>query len=163
MTKPNIINSPVGRAFLSVSRSESLARAMGINLLKYRLLAFILSSVYAMIAGALYIASYTSSNATSWTSALGSNILVAVIIGGTAKPAGIFLGCAVMFGLNVGVLSNIEFFARNSTAASLFMGILIILIVMKYPAGLMGFLESIKAKARGFFMKRRLKKYGPEQ
>lgn len=159
----NIINSPTGRAFLAMSRSESLAQAMGIKLLKYRVLAFVIATVYAMLAGALYIASLTSSSASSWTSVLSMNILVAVILGGTAKPAGVLMGSAVMFGLNLAVLSNIEFFARNSTASSFFMGILIILIVMKYPGGLMWFLASVKNGVRKFFAQRRLNKYGPDE
>lgn len=159
----NVINSPSGRALLAMMRSESLAKAMGISILKYRLFAFTISTVYAMIAGALYIASLTSGNATTFTASLGMNLMVAVILGGTAYPAGVFIGCLVYFALNMAVLSNIEFFARNSTAATFLMGILIIVIVMKYPGGLMWFLNSIKSKISTFIYKRRMKKYGPDE
>lgn len=47
----NLIRSPIGRALLSVKNSTSAAQAMGINLMKYRVLAFVISTVYAAIAG----------------------------------------------------------------------------------------------------------------
>ena len=43
----NLIRSPIGRALLSVKNSTSAAQAMGINLMKYRVLAFVISTVYA--------------------------------------------------------------------------------------------------------------------
>lgn len=45
----NLIRSPIGRALLSVKNSTSAAQAMGINLMKYRVLAFVISTVYAAI------------------------------------------------------------------------------------------------------------------
>ncbi len=51
----NLIRSPIGRALLSVKNSTSAAQAMGINLMKYRVLAFVISTVYAAIAGLMYM------------------------------------------------------------------------------------------------------------
>ncbi|MDR1735952.1 MAG: branched-chain amino acid ABC transporter permease [Oscillospiraceae bacterium] len=159
----NVINSTIGRAMLGMSQSESLAQAMGIHLLKYRVLAFVIATVYAMVSGALYIASIASSSPYTWTTTLAMNILVAVIIGGTAKPVGVIAGSFLMFCLDLAILDNIPFFANNPTAAVFFMGFLIILIVMKYPGGLMWMLTSLKQKTQTFFYMRRLKKYGPDE
>ncbi len=46
----NLIRSPVGRALLSIKNSTSAAQAMGVSLMKYRLLAFVISTVYAAVA-----------------------------------------------------------------------------------------------------------------
>ena len=50
----NLMNSPTGRAMLAMKNSTSAAQAFGISLLKYRLLAFIISIVYAAVAGLLH-------------------------------------------------------------------------------------------------------------
>ncbi|MDR1693246.1 MAG: branched-chain amino acid ABC transporter permease [Oscillospiraceae bacterium] len=159
----NIINSSIGRAMLGMSQSESLAQAMGIYLLKYRVLAFVVATVYSMLAGALYVASISSSSPYTWTTALSMNILVAVIIGGTAKPAGVIAGSFIMFCLDLAILKSIPFFVENPTFSVFFMGILIILIVMKYPGGLMWMLASLKYRLQTFRTMRRLKKYGPDE
>ena len=47
----NLINSPTGRAMLAMKNSTAAAQAMGISLLKYRLLAFVICSIYSVLAG----------------------------------------------------------------------------------------------------------------
>ena len=84
----NIINSPMGRAMLAMASSESLAQAMGIKLLKYRVLAFVIATVYALLAGVLYVSYMQSSIYATWSSGLAMNILIAVCLGGTATPSG---------------------------------------------------------------------------
>ncbi|MDR2991687.1 MAG: branched-chain amino acid ABC transporter permease [Burkholderiaceae bacterium] len=49
-----ITGSLVGRSFVAVRNSEALAQAIGINLRKTKMLAFVLSVIYAGCAGALY-------------------------------------------------------------------------------------------------------------
>jgi branched-chain amino acid transport system permease protein len=50
----NIARTRVGRAFIAVRDNDVAAHIMGINVLKYKLLAFFLSGLYAGIAGALF-------------------------------------------------------------------------------------------------------------
>ncbi|MDR1735747.1 MAG: branched-chain amino acid ABC transporter permease [Oscillospiraceae bacterium] len=159
----NIINSPMGRAMLSMSNSESLAQAMGINLLKYRLLAFIVATVFSMLSGVLYISYMQSSIYATWTSGLAMNILIAVILGGTAKPAGVLIGSFVIFTVDYAFLKNIEFFQKNPQASLFFNGIVIILIIAKYPGGLIRLLGSIRNGAKQTAAKVRLYRYGPEK
>jgi len=45
----NLINSPTGRAMLAMKNSTSAAQAMGISLMKFRLLAFVIATVYAAV------------------------------------------------------------------------------------------------------------------
>ncbi|SFQ05415.1 branched-chain amino acid ABC transporter permease [Variovorax sp. 770b2] len=49
-----IVNSLVGRTFLAIRNGEELAEALGINLMRNKLLAFLVSVFYAGIAGGLY-------------------------------------------------------------------------------------------------------------
>jgi branched-chain amino acid transport system permease protein len=50
----NIVRSRIGRAFLAVRDNDLAAEMMGISLMKYKLLAFFLSSLYAGVAGSLW-------------------------------------------------------------------------------------------------------------
>lgn len=158
----NIINSPAGRALLAMNNSESLAQAMGISILKYRVFAFVIATEYALLAGAMYIAYMRASNATTWVLTLGLNILSAVILGGGVKPAGAIAGSFVLFGLDLAILKNIPFFQKNSSASLIFSGILIILIVVKYPGGLTRMLFNIRVAAKKMVARRRVQKYGEE-
>lgn len=159
----NTINSPMGRAMLAMSNSEPLAQAMGVNLLKYRILAFVIATVYALLAGVLYISYMQSSVAATWTSTLAMNILIAACLGGTASPAGVMAGSFVVFTIDYAFLKNIVFFQRYPQASMLLSGILIIIIIAKYPGGLIRLLGSLKGNVQNLMKKRRLYKYGPEE
>ncbi len=144
----NIINSPTGRAMLAMKNSSSAAQAMGISILKYRLLAFIMATVYAMIGGALYISYNRASDPTSWTLSLSLNILAAVIIGGSRSIWGVLLGSFVIFGLDLAVLKNIAFFNNYPGSSMIFSGVLIIIIVMFYPGGLVRLFNDISTRVK---------------
>jgi branched-chain amino acid transport system permease protein len=49
-----IVHSLLGRAFIAIRNSEDLAETLGINLMRTKVLAFVLSTFYAGLAGALY-------------------------------------------------------------------------------------------------------------
>ena len=159
----NIINSPMGRAMLAMASSESLAQAMGIRLLKYRVLAFVIATVYALLAGVLYVSYMQSSIYATWSSSLAMNILIAVCLGGTASPSGVMIGSFVMFTINSAFLQNIPFFQTYPQASLFFNGILIIIIIAKYPGGLVRLLGSIKNGVKRLYVKGRTYKYGPEE
>ena len=49
-----IVRSLLGRTFVAIRNSDELAEALGINLMRNKVLAFMLSVVYAGVAGGLY-------------------------------------------------------------------------------------------------------------
>jgi branched-chain amino acid transport system permease protein len=149
----NIIKSPTGRAMLAIKNSDSAAQAMGINILKYRLLAFVLSTVYAVIGGILYMGYWEFSVPTSWSLALSLNILAAVIVGGSRSIYGIILGVFMIFGLNQAFLQQISFFQQHPDITLIFNGLLIIVVVMFYPGGLIRLLQSLKYRLVNFSKK----------
>ena len=158
----NIINSPTGRAMLAMYASEPLAQAMGISLLKYRVLAFILATVYAMLAGALLISSMGAAGPLSWTFMLSLNLLAVVILGGSAKPSGVMLGAFFVFALDLTVLRNIPFFVQFPQAIIILTGILMIVIFARFPGGLTRVVLEIRNALLKLYMKWRLYRYGPE-
>ncbi len=163
----NIIKSPTGRALLAMKNSDSAAQSMGISLLKYRLLAFIVSTVYAVLAGILYMANTKFSIPTTWSLSFSLNILAAVIVGGAQSIAGIIMGTFMIFGLNSAVLQNIPFFQNNPAVIVIFNGVLIILVVMFYPGGLIRLFHAIKAWISKTFRKLKHKwkvyRYGEDE
>ena len=150
----NLIKSPTGRAMLALKNSSSAAQAMGVSMLKYRLTAFVLATVFAVVAGYMYMLFYQSSYADIWTLSLSLNILAAVVVGGAFNVWGVFAGTFLIFGFDLAFLQNIQFFQQNSNASIIFSGALIILVVMFYPGGISQMLVNIK----NWYNERRSKK-----
>jgi len=144
----NLTKSPVGRAMLSMKNSESAAQTMGVSSLKYRLFAFIVSSVFAMIAGFLYMLYHRYSEPTKWTINLSLNVLASVVIGGTGSIWGILIGTYFVFSLNDTLLTNFTFFQQNPNAFIFLTGTLMILVVMFYPGGISQLIFTIKYKGK---------------
>ena len=159
----NLINSPTGRAMLAMKNSTSAAQAMGISLLKYRLLAFVISTIYAAIGGMLYImltTAISTSSSTFLALSMSLNILGAVIVGGSKSLWGTSLGVVLIFGLQSIFFVNIPFFQQHPEFMNIVSGALIVLVVMFYPGGLAQLYQEIKLKIKGIIAKRRAKKYG---
>lgn len=142
----NIIKSPTGRALLAMKNSDSAAQSMGISLIKYRLLAFVISTVFAVLGGFLYLMHIKFSYPPQWSLNFSLEILAAVIVGGAQSIFGIILGVFLIFGLNLAVLNYIPFFSENPALIVIFNGVLIILVVMFYPGGLIRLLQLLKIK-----------------
>ena len=134
----NLINSPAGRAMLAMKNSTSAAQAMGISLMKYRLLAFVISTVFAAIGGLLYmmyVRTMTTATSTLLTLTTSLNILGAVIIGGAKSLWGTTFGVFIIYGIQSMFLSRIPFFIENPAFMTMVTGVLIILVVMFFPGG----------------------------
>lgn len=159
----NLINSPTGRAMLAMKNSTSAAQAMGISLLKYRLLAFVISTIYASIGGMLYmmLTSYVSVTSSTFLAlSMSLNILGAVIVGGSKSLWGTSIGVVLIYGLQTIFFVNIPFFQDNPEFMGLVSGILLVVVVMFYPGGLYQLFYELKAKIRSLRLKAKVKKYG---
>jgi len=153
----NIMKSPTGRALLAMRNSQSAAQAMGISIFKYRLLAFIVSTIYAMFAGVLYLAYNPSTFPADWGLNFSLLVLAAVIVGGSRSIYGILLGTFLIFGLNLALLQNRNnfggFFVEHSEITIMINGLLIILVIMFYRGGLIRLTKNIGMKIKQLFKK----------
>ncbi len=131
----NLVNSPTGRAMLSIKDSSSAAQAMGISVLKYRLLTFVLATVLAVIGGMLYMGYVRAIYPTEWSIGISLNVLAAVVIGGAKSIWGVSLGTIIIFGFERLILDPLNIQWLNN-ASMIINGLLIIIIVMFYPGGL---------------------------
>ena len=160
----NLMNSPTGRAMLAMKNSTSAAQAFGVSLLKYRLLSFIISIIYAVIAGVMFMLSekYVSHSGTQFTLSTSLNILAIVIIGGTKSIWGTIFGTFLIYGIESMFLINVPFFRENPDFIALLCGVLVILVVMFYPGGLSQLMLEIKLKLAKLRTKVREAKYGKD-
>ena len=87
-----IINSTYGRAFKAIRDDEIAAEAMGINLAKHKMQAFLISSFFAGVGGALLAMFQFSVQANAFTSTMTYEILLIVVIGGIGSVTGSIIG-----------------------------------------------------------------------
>ncbi|TCR75592.1 branched-chain amino acid ABC transporter permease [Rhizobium sp. BK376] len=126
-----ISRSQIGRRMLAVRDSELAATSIGIRIIRTKITAFIMSAVFAGIAGCLY--AYISGFVSPTTFNLfGSvNFLVAVILGGAGRTVGAWLGAAYI------VLVPEVFTALGYTNLfPLLGGFVLIAITLLLPGGL---------------------------
>lgn len=162
----NLINSPTGRAMLAMKNSTAAAQAMGINLIKYRLMSFVICTAYASITGVLLMMVVRSADATDPTGyyalITSLNILAAVIIGGYKSIWGAVFGTFIMYGIKLVIFNQIPFLADNSLIITLASGVLVIVIAMYYPGGLAQLLLEFKGKYKTFAKKVKEGIYGKD-
>jgi len=90
----NIISSYMGRAFIAIRDNDIAAEVIGVNLTRYKLLSFAISSFYTGVQGGLFglFIGYLEPNMFTFMEAI--TLFVAVIIGGLASVEGSIMGAA---------------------------------------------------------------------
>ena len=96
----NFMRSKHGRAVTAIRDNEIAARATGINVTKYKLLAFILSATFAGVAGVLYSYANYTVQSTKFGYNYSIEILVMVVLGGMGSINGSILAAALITWLN---------------------------------------------------------------
>jgi len=92
----NVIRSRVGRAFIAIRERDLTAQVLGIEMVRYKLIAFALGSFYAGIAGGLLAYFNQFVNPEQFGLLLSVFFLSAVIVGGMGSTLGAVLGAAFM-------------------------------------------------------------------
>jgi branched-chain amino acid transport system permease protein len=92
----NLVRTRDGRAFVAVRDQYLAAEIMGINLTRYRLLAFGVSSFFAGLAGALFAHWLGFVSAEGFTILLSVQFLGMIIIGGLGSVMGTLMGVAFL-------------------------------------------------------------------
>jgi len=96
----NYIRSKHGRAVTAIRDNEIAARATGINVTKYKLLAFTISAFFAGIAGVLYSFSNYNVQSAKFGYNYSIEILVMVVLGGMGSINGSIIAAALITFLN---------------------------------------------------------------
>jgi branched-chain amino acid transport system permease protein len=129
-----LLYSSYGRAILSVRENEIAAEAMGINIARYKIVAFVISSFFAGVAGGLYAHFNSLIEPNSFNFNRSVEAVIMVVIGGMGSISG-----AVIGGIIVTLLPEL-LRAVNEYRMVIFPLVLILLMLLR-PMGLMGHRE----------------------
>ena len=127
----NIISSYMGRAFIAIRDNDIAAEVIGVNLTRYKLLSFAISSFYTGVQGGLYglLLGYLEPNMFTFMESI--TLFVAVIIGGLASIEGSIMGAAF-------VILVPQLFSEYKEMVPVVYGVTILLILIFEPLGLNG-------------------------
>jgi branched-chain amino acid transport system permease protein len=153
-------DSKIGRAWTAIREDEMAAVAMGVPLVRMKLLAFAAGASFAGVMGVLFAASRTFVSPESFSFMQSIGVLSIVILGGLGSIPGVILGAAVVTVLNLQVLQGLSLYLsqlRQSDAVipiigfawknlstqldpakyqRMLFGIILVLMMIYRPAGL---------------------------
>jgi branched-chain amino acid transport system permease protein len=92
-------NSRLGRAWMALRDDEDVAQALGINLVRSKLLAYGLGAAFAGLAGSIFATMLTSVYPSSFQLLISINVLALIIVGGMGSLPGVVLGSIALIGL----------------------------------------------------------------
>jgi branched-chain amino acid transport system permease protein len=123
--------SRIGRAWIAIREDEVAAEAMGINTFRLKLLAFVLGSAWAGLAGVFFAAKMAFVSPESFTFFESVMILCMVVLGGMGSIPGIILGAFLLIALP-------EVFRDFQDYRMLAFGAALVLMMIFRPQGLLG-------------------------
>jgi len=137
-----LVHSLVGRTFIAVSQDDELTQSLGINTTVVKLVSFVISAMFAGVAGVLY-ATYNSVVSPDLANFIhGFNAFVFVVIGGVATMAGPFIGSLVMISLP-------ELLQAMAGLKTLFYGVILLCFIMFMPSGIVGLCKLFVSRLYG--------------
>lgn len=87
-----LVKSKVGRAIISVKNSEPVAASYGINVTAYKVMAFVISGIFAGLAGALFAFRTTNVVSNDFNFAIALLWVLMVVVGGLGNRTGVVIG-----------------------------------------------------------------------
>jgi branched-chain amino acid transport system permease protein len=129
-------HSRAGMAFQAIGQSDLLSEHLGINIGRYRILAFVVSCIFAALMGCLsaHYLHYTSPE--DWTIMQSLTIQIFMVVGGRGSPWGPIVGTVVLMALS-------EILRPTKEILPLVYGAILIPVILFYPRGLVGLPLSI--------------------
>ncbi|MHB1488734.1 MAG: branched-chain amino acid ABC transporter permease [Acidimicrobiales bacterium] len=101
-----LTRSKAGRAFAAIKADERAAAAFGVNVVGYKLLAFVVSGAMAGFAGALFAFASQQFNGNDFSFSLALTFVLMTVVGGAGSRAGVAIG-SVLFALLHNVLATL--------------------------------------------------------
>jgi branched-chain amino acid transport system permease protein len=131
VTIRNLIHSSYGRAFISIRDDEIAAEAMGVDTTRYKVLSFVISSMFAGIAGGLFghFQMYLHPNSFLFTTSF--YLIIMIVVGGLGTIEGAVLGAIL-------VTVTLELFRGFGAFRLVNFAVLLVIIMIYRPQGLLG-------------------------
>lgn len=130
-----VINSRVGLAFVALRDAEPLAKSLGVNEYKYKLIVFGISSFITGVMGAFYVHYSGMISPTILTTDRFLTVIAMVLFGGLGRFPGAALGAFAITFAN-------ELLRPTGEFRLLILGAIIVATMIYVPGGLVGILES---------------------
>jgi ABC-type branched-subunit amino acid transport system permease subunit len=122
-------NSRVGRAWEAMREDEIVSRAMGINTLTQKLLAFAIGAAFAGLGGAIFASRNQFTGPEDFNLMVSINVVAVVIVGGMGNIPGVIAGALVLKGLP-------EVLRQLQDYRVLVFGALLVVMMLWRPAGI---------------------------
>jgi branched-chain amino acid transport system permease protein len=153
----NLYRFAPGNIWRAIHEDPMATGVIGINVEKWRLLAFVGSSAVTALAGSLFAYLIGLVAFSTYTLTLGISLVVMVFLGGVGSPIGVLLGAAGVTYLPVGLqhLANLSpqgsslnnwLTANQGTVETLVYGIVLVAILLFEPGGLAGIARRISRR-----------------
>jgi branched-chain amino acid transport system permease protein len=137
----NVINSRVGRALRAVHGNELAANSMGVDASRYKVQVFVLSAIYASMAGSLYAHFITFISPSSFGLMFSILLLMMVVVGGAGTIWGALLGAAVLTLLP-------EYLRGLEDFEVLAYGAILMIVLLYMPQGILEGVRSLLARGK---------------
>ena len=135
-----LTKTPFGQIQVGIRDNAKRIDYLGYKVPQTKAVVYVLSALFAGIAGSLYGLSH---NLVSADGALGLGMsfapIISIMIGGVGSFFGPILGVAIFQGID-------ELILRYTESTELVMGVILILVVMFMPTGFMGLINMLKLK-----------------
>ena len=129
-------DTTLGRAMASVRDNELAAKVMGVNVYKTKVTAFVISAMFAGLAGALMVHNSHFVVSTYFTFDISTTLIIMVMLGGVDNPIGVFMGTILITMLP-------EWLRPLQEYIRLVYGLGVMLLMVFMPQGLWGTFSSI--------------------
>ena len=135
-----IANSHTGIAFISILDDELASKASGINVTRYKLIAFTISASFASLAGATYAHILRVANPPLLSLTWSFIPVIVTFLGGIGTIYGPLLGAYIYFILDRYVLTILVKIPNEFVYAKLLVfTIIVVILILKWPRGLARF------------------------
>jgi ABC-type branched-subunit amino acid transport system ATPase component/ABC-type branched-subunit amino acid transport system permease subunit len=132
----NIITGAVGRTWRTLGINEQVAQSVGVNVARQKLWAFLLSSGFAGLAGAMFAPIFGFISPTSFDLNAMLSILVGAVVGGALGVPGAVVGALLI----VEVPQLLDGFSTNS---ALIYGVILLVALRLIPRGMVGTVQDL--------------------
>lgn len=142
LTVARLADSRVGRAMNALRDNQDAAEAMGVDVIRYKVMAFVVAAAFAGVAGALFAHLQTYISPDNFTFLTSVDIIFMVVVGGLGSVPGSLVGAFV-------VVVGPEFLRFFKDYRLIVYSLVMLTFLIFAPKGLLGLVQRLVALARG--------------
>ncbi len=129
-----LLRSPLGRTMIAIRENPQRARFLGIPVEQHVWIAFIISTFFTSVAGAMYALLNNFADPTTLYYVISGDIVIMAVLGGMLSFWGPLIGAAVFVWLQ-------DYISSMTVNWMSFIGLIFVVVVLFFPRGLLGFIR----------------------